>query len=334
MRSQSQIKHEKNLQANELEWKEIIGSGGYSTIYQGVWKNKDVAIKVLKPALDSSSFEEEKNIMFALTELAKSNPHSHSHIVKLYGVIENAKNRGLVMEYMPDGNLRQYIKIERDIFRLDRIALDIALGLLFLHENEFIHRDIKPDNIMLKSHRAKIADFGLSIRNHNKTNILEGTAHYIAPELMEESEHSQYSNKSDMYAYAFVLYEMYTGKRPWPLDWVPYEVMARVLREQERPTIPQDKTIASGIEDLMNESWAQAPEKRPCAKEAVTKLSAIIKAHKKLEQLAENKNITTVYAGFHANSLFAVFPKNVVDQIATNMHELDKNEKKRRLIIK
>lgn len=309
------------LNDKDIEWGEEIGSGGFATVYKGQWKNKQVAIKVLKPGEDESCFHDEKDIMQSLRGLEKSN----SHIIKLYAVIENAKTCGLVMEYMPDGNLVDYIEKNRDILLLDRLALDIALGLMYLHSYNFIHRDIKPDNVMIKSNRAKIGDFGLSAKKENLKAELVGTPHYLAPELIADNN---YSDKSDMYAFALVLFEMYTGDFPYPLNCSPFQIMLRVNQYQARPIIQKNKALPFHIDNLMKESWAQDPEKRPSARQTVKKLKKIIKTH---ENLVENKNILTVYAGLHANSLFSVFPKNVINQIAKNMDDLNRYEKHLRL---
>jgi serine/threonine protein kinase len=150
----------------------------------------------------------------------------HLNLVKLIGYLEENHERILVVEYVPNGNLREHLdgsfgRVLDMGTRLD-IAIDIAHALTYLHlyaDRPIIHRDVKSSNILLtETFRAKVADFGFSRvgpstdvgATHVSTQV-KGTAGYLDPEYLTTY---QLNAKSDVYSFGILLVEIFTGRRP------------------------------------------------------------------------------------------------------------------------
>lgn len=198
-----------------------IGQGGFGVVYRGKLSDgRTVAIKRARKDLFearlTSQFQSEVD-MLARVE--------HLNLVKLFGYLVEGKERILVEEYVPNGNLRQHLDCEfgtvLDLFtRLD-IAIDVSHALTYLHvyaDEPIIHRDVKASNILLtESLRAKVADFGFSRvgpldlgATHVVTQV-KGTAGYLDPEYLKTYK---LSPKSDVYAFGILMVELLTGRRP------------------------------------------------------------------------------------------------------------------------
>ncbi|KAM5585360.1 leucine-rich repeat receptor protein kinase HPCA1-like [Rosa sericea] len=195
-----------------------IGSGGYGKVYQGVLPTGEmVAIKRAK----RESIQE--GIEFKAEVELLSRVH-HKNLVSLVGFCLEQDEQMLVYEYVPNGNLMDSLS-GKSGFRLNwmrrlKLALGAARGLAYLHEHatpSIIHRDVKPNNILLdKDLNAKVADFGLSKsmagsgRDHVTTQV-KGTMGYLDPEYYMTQ---QLTEKSDVYSFGVVMLELITARRP------------------------------------------------------------------------------------------------------------------------
>jgi tetratricopeptide (TPR) repeat protein len=272
------------IKANDLLKDKKINSGGSATVYEGWWQDKKVAIKEVdcKQSWAGSSFQSEKEIMSTIAQL----PESNGHIVKLYGFIDNKITKTLVVEYISGGDLSDFIRKHKNpyLLTLHEIARDIACGLKYLHNYEIIHCDIKPANIMLESMRAKIGDFGFSrTKSNNKSDQLDGTSGYIAPELVQDI--AEYTAATDMYAYAILLFRLYSGQNTYPITLLNdrYRLLGKVARGL-RPPIPN--TIPKDVVKLMTSAWRDNPIFRPTARAAEKELERIIEVQKKNNSFA------------------------------------------------
>ncbi|EEF50557.1 calmodulin-binding receptor-like cytoplasmic kinase 2 [Ricinus communis] len=199
-----------------------IGQGGFGTVYKGRLNDGTfVAIKRAK----KSVYDKHLGVEFQ-SEIRTLAQVEHLNLVNLYGFLEHEDERIVVVEYVPNGTLREHLDcMHRDVLdlatRLD-IAIDVAHAVTYLHmytDHPIIHRDIKSSNILLtENFRAKVADFGFarlaadaeSGATHVSTQV-KGTAGYLDPEYLKTY---QLTDKSDVYSFGVLLVELVTGRRP------------------------------------------------------------------------------------------------------------------------
>ena len=137
-------------------------------------------------------------------------------------------------------------------------ALDIANGMAYLHSRSIIHRDLKPSNVLLsRDHRAKIADFGMSVANTGQELTAEtGTYRYMAPEVIR---HESYSSNADVYSFGLVLWQLITRDAPFA-TMTPIQA-AFAVAEGRRPDIPP--SCPSRLREIIELCWDQDSHTRP-----------------------------------------------------------------------
>ncbi|XP_010275667.1 PREDICTED: calmodulin-binding receptor-like cytoplasmic kinase 2 [Nelumbo nucifera] len=199
-----------------------IGQGGFGTVYKGRFEDGTlVAVKRAKKSI----YDKHLSVEFQ-SEIRTLAQIEHLNLVKFYGYIEQEDERIVVVEYVPNGTLREHLDCLHGntldlAARLD-IAIDVAHAITYLHmytDHPIIHRDIKSSNILLTEHlRAKVADFGFARlaadgdtgQTHVSTQV-KGTAGYLDPEYMRTY---QLTEKSDVYSFGVLLVELVSGRRP------------------------------------------------------------------------------------------------------------------------
>lgn len=196
---------------------ELIGGGGMSNVYlaHDMILDRDIAIKVLR--YDFSN-EEELRRRFQREALSTTSL-AHPNIVNIFDVGEDGAIPYLVMEYVPGKTLKEYI-IEHSLIAPERavkIMKQLASALAHAHHNQIVHRDIKPQNILMDEEgNVKISDFGiamaLSATSYTQTNSVLGTVHYLSP---EQARGGNATKKSDIYSLGIVMYELLTGRLPF-----------------------------------------------------------------------------------------------------------------------
>jgi len=221
---------------------------------------------------------------------------SHPNVLPFYGVhfLEDPlENRfSLVSPWMENGNVVEFLARQHrkdpfnDTTSCVCLALDIALGVQYLHGEKVIHRDLKGHNILISpTLRGYIADFGLAILTASgcastlAENAVMGTPRWLAPELIPHSQvkrHHTYA--SDIYAFALVCYEMFSGK--FPFEDVEIHDLKLVLDEGQRPSLPADylsrrRGLRPEMEDIIRDCWAQEPGNRPSADRVVERLQLL-----------------------------------------------------------
>jgi len=196
---------------------ELIGGGGMSNVYlaHDMILDRDIAIKILR--YDFSN-EEELRRRFQREALSTTSL-AHPNIVNIFDVGEDGSLHYLVMEYVPGKTLKEYI-IEHSPVAPERaveIMKQLTSALAHAHQNQIVHRDIKPQNILMDEEgNVKISDFGiamaLSATSYTQTNSVLGTVHYLSP---EQARGGTANKKSDIYSLGIVMYELLTGKLPF-----------------------------------------------------------------------------------------------------------------------
>ncbi len=242
---------------------ERIGSGGMSIVY----KAKDtklgrfVAIKVLREeyCLDDSFVSKFK------VEAQSAASLSHNNIVNIYDVGQESRTHFIVMEYLEGETLKEYITNNGHLSDQEilKITVCIASALEHAHNNHIIHRDIKPQNIMLVNDgKVKVMDFGIArIATGNTIEMPEnptGSVHYIAP---EQAKGSFQDNKSDIYSLGIIMYEMATGVVPFNGD-----TAVSVALKQIHEEIPNPLDLNENLSQNINTIIIKATQKKILAR--------------------------------------------------------------------
>jgi serine/threonine protein kinase len=199
----------------------VLGQGGIGIVYRASDPSlhRDVAIKVLRPALaDDASMRER-----FLREARNAAALRHDHVVAIYGVGEHAQQPFLVMEYIPGGSLADRLirKGRLSCPEVVRLGIEVASGLAAAHAKGIIHRDVKPGNILWDAERAryKLTDFGLAKALDDvgltQTGTVAGTPEYLSP---EQAAGGTVDARSDLFSLGTVLYAACSGASPFHAD--------------------------------------------------------------------------------------------------------------------
>lgn len=204
--------------AERYEILERIGSGGMSDVYKAKCHklNRYVAIKVLKP-----EYSEDKTFVSKFRAEAQAAAGlMHANIVNVYDVGEENGIYYIVMELVEGITLKKYIEKKGvlGVREAVSIAIQVAQGIDAAHKHNIVHRDIKPQNIIIsKEGKVKVTDFGIARAASSNTinSSVMGSVHYISP---EQARGGYSDEKSDIYSFGITLYEMLTGKVPFEGD--------------------------------------------------------------------------------------------------------------------
>ena len=242
---------------------ELLGVGGMAYVYKAYdnIEKRWVAIKILKEELAGNSdflrrFRNESKAIAVL---------SHPNIVKVYDVSFGDRIQYIVMEYIDGITLKQYIEQQGEIKWREALyfTVQILRALQHAHEKGIIHRDIKPQNIMLlEDGTIKVTDFGIARFSQAETQTMTdkaiGSVHYIAP---EQARGEITDEKTDLYSVGVMLYEMLTGRLPFEAD---NAVSVAIMRMQAEPTPPSriNPSIPKGLEEITMHAMEKNPAQR------------------------------------------------------------------------
>ena len=240
-----------------------IGEGGMANVYLAydTILDRDVAVKVLRGDLAN----DEKFVRRFQREALNASSLSHPNIVEVYDVGDDNGQYFIVMEYIEGKNLKDLLKKrgKLTVSEVVDIMSQIADGLSVAHDSYIIHRDIKPQNIMiLENGLVKITDFGIAMAMNatqlTQTNSVMGSVHYLPP---EQASGKGSTLKSDIYSMGILMYELLTGVLPYRGDNA-VEIALKHLKEplpsirDELPDIPQS------VENIILKSAAKNPKNR------------------------------------------------------------------------
>ncbi|HQQ63491.1 MAG TPA: serine/threonine-protein kinase [Pseudomonadales bacterium] len=235
-----------------------IGEGGMALVFlatQTAFK-RQVAIKVLAPAYSSDHEFAQRFLQEAETVASLSHPN----IIPVYDFGQKEGTFYMVMEYLPGGNLSQWIERGLEEEEILQITSDIASALHLAHDKGYVHRDVKPENIMFRENNsAVLTDFGISKQKNANNQVtvagaVMGTPKYMSPEQLQGHK---IDGRSDIYSLGIMLYEMFTKKPPYEDP----EFMALAMKHLKAP-IPKLPASCARYQNFFEKMVAKQPEKR------------------------------------------------------------------------
>ncbi len=245
------------------EIQEIIGIGGMAVVYKAYDSIDDrvVAVKILKDEFLSNDefIRRFKNESKAISIL------SHPNIVKVYDVSFGDRIQYIVMEYIDGITLKEYISQQGVLGWKEAVYFiaQILRALQHAHEKGIVHRDIKPQNIMLlPDGNIKVTDFGIARFSKSETRTMTdkaiGSVHYIAP---EQARGDLTDHRADLYSVGVILYELITGQLPFEAD---NAVSVAIMQLQAQAVQPRDinPTIPEGLEEITIKAMQKDPAQR------------------------------------------------------------------------
>lgn len=260
----------------------LIGQGGMADVYlayDSILK-RDVAIKLLRESLADDPvhverFRREASVVASI---------SHPNIIEIYDFGEDHNQYYIAMEYVPGQTLKDLIIIRNHLSNEEAINImkQIVSGVACAHEHGVIHRDLKPQNILVtNSGVAKIGDFGIAsisaLTKVTQGDTIMGSLHYISPEI---AKGEQATNQSDIYSLGIMFYEMLTGKVPFNGD-SPVNIALKHMREPIPLVQDVNPLVYNSMENII---------KKACAKSLDDRYSSVKKMEEDLEHYYENKD--------------------------------------------
>ncbi|GAB6173626.1 Stk1 family PASTA domain-containing Ser/Thr kinase [Paradesulfitobacterium aromaticivorans] len=256
---------------------EQIGTGGMAVVYKAkdVLLNRIVTIKVLREQFGS----DEEFLRRFRREAQSAASLSHSNIVSIYDVGKDGDIEYIVMEYIEGRNLKEIIRNYAPLSpeQAILIAKQIGEAIHHAHEHHIIHRDIKPQNILVTAEgKVKVTDFGIaravSSATVTHTGNIVGSVHYLSP---EQAKGVQTNEQSDIYSLGIILYELVTGKVPYDGE-TPIAIALKHLQEEAVPPSKLNPRIGQELENVIMRAVAKSPDTRyPTARELLKDLDRV-----------------------------------------------------------
>lgn len=303
-----------------------IGSGGMANVYlaRDMILDRDVAVKVLR-----MDYVSEANMLKRFQREAQSATSlTHPNIVSMYDVGDEGDYYFLVMEYVEGMTLKQYIQEHSplDLGDAINIMLQLTSAIAHAHHNGIIHRDIKPQNILIDQEgNIKITDFGiamaLSATAITQTNSVMGTVHYLSP---EQARGGTASKKSDIYSLGIVMYELITGTLPYEGESPISIALKHLQSDLPRPSeVIED--LPQSLENVILKAAAKDPHYRYASADEMTEdLKTVLNPERASEPLFAPA------PDLEATKAIPIIKDrmNVMPSEDTKVHEPEKKEEK------
>ncbi len=241
---------------------ELVGVGGMADVYKArdIMEKRVVAVKILK-----SEFSENDEFVRRFRNESKAIAVlSHPNIVKIFDVGYENDMQYIVMEHIDGITLKEYIEQQGLLKWRDCVhfTIQILRALQLAHDRGIVHRDIKPQNVMLMSDGSiKVMDFGIAMfsrQDHTLSEKTMGSVHYVSP---EQASGSRINEKSDLYSVGVMMYEMLTGRKPFDGD-TPVAVALKHMNDE--PTKPTEyvSSLYAGLEEIILHAMEKEASKR------------------------------------------------------------------------
>ena len=251
------------LLGNRYEILNQLGGGGMAIVYKGrdTRLNRFVTVKILRP-----EFTSDENFIKRFSREARAVARlSHPNIVNIHDVGQEEDIHYLVMEYVDGEDLKSVIKDQGAlaIGRAVEIAQQVCAALGHAHENDIVHRDVKPHNILItRDGRAKLTDFGIAAETtaatFTHTDTIVGSVHYISP---EQARGEPAGPQSDIYSLGMVMYEMLAGQVPYGGD-SPIAVALKHIQEEPAPLRQINPAVPDSLSGVVMRALAKTPDQR------------------------------------------------------------------------
>ena len=249
------------LVAERYEIIEKIGIGGMANVYkaQDIKLSRTVAVKVLK-----EEFSEDMTFVNKFrTEAQSAAGLEHPNIVNVYDVGSENGFYYIVMEYVEGITLKDYIKKKGHLSYKEALSITIQVGrgLQAAHEKNIIHRDVKPQNIIISTDgKVKVTDFGIARAATTNTihSDVMGSVHYASP---EQARNGYVSNRSDIYSLGIVMYEMVTGKVPYDGEST-VQIAIQHLQDEMVPPSEYVDDLPISLEKIIMKCTQKSPDRR------------------------------------------------------------------------
>ena len=304
-----------------------IGEGGMANVYlaHDMILDRDVAVKILRGDLA----DDEKFVRRFQREAIAASSLSHPNIVEMYDVGEDNGKYYIVMEYVEGKTLKSLIK-KRGALTLPEvidIMQQLTSAISCAHDSNIIHRDIKPQNVLIKEDGiVKITDFGIAMAlNSNEltqTNSVMGSVHYLPP---EQANGKGATLKSDIYSLGIVMFELLTGKLPFRGENA-VEIAIKQMKNQIPSVCSINENIPQSVENVILKACAKNPKNRyntvkemyadieTCLDEDRLEEKRYVYPYSETEEIEDTKEVKTI--------------KEVEKQETTELDEIEENEEK------
>ncbi|XP_019089454.1 PREDICTED: serine/threonine-protein kinase STY17-like [Camelina sativa] len=259
------------IDMKQLSIEKKVACGSYGELFRGTYCSQEVAIKILKPErVNAEMLREFSQEVYIMRKVR------HKNVVQFIGACTRSPNLCIVTEFMTRGSLYDFLHKHKGVFKIQsllKVALDVAKGMNYLHQNNIIHRDLKTANLLMDEHEVvKVADFGVA-RVQTESGVMTaetGTYRWMAPEVIE---HKPYDHRADVFSYAIVLWELLTGELPYAY-LTPLQAAVGVVQKGLRPKIP--KQTHPKLTELLEKCWQQDPAQRPDFAEIIEMLNILV----------------------------------------------------------
>ncbi|PRP87903.1 putative LRR receptor-like serine/threonine-protein kinase [Planoprotostelium fungivorum] len=274
----------------ELKDLSLVGSGAYGVVYRAKWRDIPVAVKQIK-----AEFITEEQLRSFLGEVAiLQSLRSHPNVVLFMGATFPPQPLSMITEFCKGGGLYEYLRRNECSWEVKLSFIQgIALGMLHLHLEKVIHRDLAVRNILLTEHLVpKVSDFGMSREQKtddaSTTQTMVGPLKWMSPEAIQKGE---YSPKSDVFSFAVVMWEIITVEEPWA-GLSGFDAAVGVIQRGDRMRIPE--TCDYALADLIQQCWHVDPEQRPDFKNITRALSCDMDAPQTSEQITQEMRYSQI----------------------------------------
>ncbi|KAF0386543.1 kinase-like protein [Gigaspora margarita] len=269
--------HINYIEYNKLSNPIETGNGAFGNVFKYDWKDCELTV-ALKCLIINTSIDEKiiKDFIDELKILRKVSCHPCN--ITFYGVTKSSYGHyNMILEYANEGTLRKYLKT--NFTRLQwtdklHIAKEITFGLLFLHNNDIVHRDLHSNNILIHEGKPKITDFGLSkqINEASKTSTAFGMVAYVDPKYLDDIKYKR-NKKSDVYSIGVILWEISSGRPPFPYIDTEFKLAFHILKGNREESIEDSPTQYI---KLYKQCWDNDPSNRPETKLILDALEQLI----------------------------------------------------------